>query len=188
MHNRRYFFAFFGLLRQAWGGPRLIIYWSDIAWFHTMCLSQGNNGGILVTLYLDLSLHVICGRLFKLQLFHLKEKLWIQANVREEIPLWSDNYYLALFHEKYWNEEGVGFSLMPEASTRKWLKRSVHAYHVNMDSHCPVPCSIYSSVVVSVIYTPWFHVFCPIYSAHTTSFKSILFQTCNQAFFSQPGF
>ena len=54
-----------------------------------------------------------------------------------------------LFHEKYWNEEGVRFSLMREASTRKWLKRSVHAYHVNIDSHCPVPCSIYSLVVVS---------------------------------------
>ena len=24
-----------------------------------------------------------------------------------------------LFHEKYWNKEGVGFSLMREASTRK---------------------------------------------------------------------
>ena len=54
-----------------------------------------------------------------------------------------------LFHEKYWNEEGVRFSLMREASTRKWLERSVHAYHVNIDSHCPVPCSIYSLVVVS---------------------------------------
>ena len=87
-----------------------------------------------------------------------------------------------LFHENYCNEEGVGFSLMREASTRKWLKRSVHAYHVNIDSHCPVPCSIYSLVVVSVIYTPWFLVFAP-FTEPTASFKSILFQTCNQAFF-----
>lgn len=72
-----------------------------------------------------------------------------------------------LFHGKYCNEEGVGFSLMREASTRKWLKRSVHAYHVNIDSHCPVPCSIYSLVVVSRYSYPLIsrflpHLLCPL--------------------------
>ena len=144
-----------------------------------MCLSQGNNWGILVTLYLDLSLHVICGKLFKLQLFHLKEKYESKQTWRRRYPCGAtiiisrkvlERRRCTVFAYARGKHKEVIEAVCSCVSRKHRFPFSSSLFYLFLGSRQPL------------FIPPDFTFFAP-FTLPTASFKSILFQTCNQAFF-----